>query len=132
MTILFVYNNIIFIIHLDNVFIILILKNLSETMQENLTEIITVIVRAQPSMLFDVNVAAAGRDFSYPGVTVHADVVGTRDSLTSSIVASADPAGVEFSRRIQDVIASSGLALAVNAYVKSIGAARCSIDYFVA
>lgn len=110
----------------------LIKKNLSKTIQKNLTEIITIVVRAQPSMLFNVNEATASRDFSYPGVTVYAGVISTRDSLTSSVVTSADPAGVKFGRRIQDMIAAGGLALAVNAYVKSIGTARCPVDYFIA
>lgn len=101
-------------------------------MQENFTEVITVVVRAQPSILFNVNVTAAGGDFSYPSVTVHAGVVGARDPLTSGVVASADSAGVELGRRIQDVVASGGLALAVNAYMKSIGAAGCTVDYLVA
>lgn len=89
-------------------------------------------MRVQPSVLFNVNVAAAGRDLSYPSVTIQASVVSARDPLTSGIVASADPAGVEFGRRIQDVVASSGLALAVNAYMESVGAAGCPVDHFVA
>lgn len=83
-------------------------------------------------MLFNVNVTAAGGDFSYPGVTIYAGVVSTCDSLASGIVASTDSAGVKLGRRIQDVIAASGLALTVNAHVKSIGAARRSVDYLVA
>lgn len=89
-------------------------------------------MRAQPSMLFNVNVAATGRNFSYLGVTIYASIVGARDPLTSGVVTSTDPAGIEFSRRIQDVIASGGLTLTVNAYVKSVGTAGCPVNYFVA
>lgn len=101
-------------------------------MQENFTEVITVVVRAQPSVLFNVNITAAGGDFSYSGVTIHAGVVGACDSLTSGVVTSADPASVELGRRIQDVVASGRLTLAVNAYVKSVGAAWCPVDYLIA
>jgi len=99
--------------------------------QESLTEIITVVMRVQPSMLFNINVAATGRNFSYPGVAIYTGIVGASDPLTSSVVTSANSAGIELGRRIQDVIASSGLALAVNAYVKSVGATGCPVDYFV-
>ena len=89
-------------------------------------------MRIQPSVLFNINIAATCRNFSYSGITVYASIIGTRDSLASGIVASADPAGIKISCRIQDVIASSGLTLAINTYVKSVGAAGCPIDYFVA
>lgn len=83
-------------------------------------------------MLFNVNVTATGRDFSYSGVTIYADIVSARNPLASGVVTSTDSAGVKFGRRIQDMIAASGLALTVNAYMKSVGATRRPVDYFVA
>lgn len=104
----------------------------SELRWGDLTEIITIVVRFLPAALPDVDVAAAGRNLGHSRVAVHAGVVGSGDPLASGVVTSANSAGVEFGRRIQDVIAPGRLALAVNAYVKRIGTAGCPIDHFVA
>lgn len=98
---------------------------------KQLTEIIAIIMRAQPSVLFNVDVTATGGYFRHSRVTVNAGIVRTGDSLTSRIVASTNPARVKFGRWIQDVIASSRLALTVNAHVKSVGTTRGPVDYFI-
>lgn len=101
------------------------------TRYKNLTEIIAIVVRTQPSVLSNVNIAATSRNFSYFCVAVYAIIVGACDPLASGIVTSADTTDIKLGRRIQNMITSSWLAMTIDTYMKSVGSARSSINYFL-